>query len=61
MTQHYQRNVVEASAWCQRCRKNTMHRIHGVKLGPCLVCLKALGDPKDTKTPEPPKQKDLFS
>ena len=39
MTQHYTRNTVEASAWCKRCNKPTMHRIDGVKLGPCLKCM----------------------
>jgi hypothetical protein len=39
MTQHYTRNTVEAEAWCRKCSKFTMHRIDGVKLGPCLKCM----------------------
>jgi len=45
MTQHYTRNTVEASEWCARCHKDTMHRIDGVKLGPCLDCIKRLENP----------------
>lgn len=37
--QHYTRNTVEASAWCDKCGRNTPHRIDGVKKGPCLTCL----------------------
>lgn len=39
MAQHYTRNTVEVSAWCKKCRKDTMHRVDGVKLGPCLPCM----------------------
>jgi hypothetical protein len=57
--QHYTRNTVEASAWCRKCNKNTMHRIDGVKLGPCLACLHKPTE----KKPEPkplPAQPGLF-
>lgn len=37
--QHYTRNTVEVSEWCRKCGKKTMHRVDGVKLGPCLDCL----------------------
>ena len=37
--QHYTRNTVEAEAWCKKCSKFTMHRIDGVKLGPCIPCM----------------------
>ena len=45
MTQHFTRNTVEAESWCRKCGKPTMHRIDGVKLGPCLDCLRALENP----------------
>ena len=38
--QHFTRNTVASEAWCPRCRKPTMHRVDGVKLGPCLECIK---------------------
>jgi ribosomal protein L37E len=40
--QHYTRNTVEADAWCNRCGRRTMHRVDGVKLGPCLACTEKL-------------------
>lgn len=39
MKEHFTRNTVEAEAWCSRCGRRTMHRVDGVKLGPCLVCV----------------------
>lgn len=59
MTQHYTRNTVEVSAWCKRCRKDTMHRVDGVKLGACQVCLKKLNETKPEPKPEP-EQLDMF-
>lgn len=47
--QHYTRNTVEVSEWCRKCGKPTMHRVDGVKLGPCLVCME-----KATADPSPP-------
>lgn len=56
--QHFTRNTVEASEWCPRCYRNTMHRIDGVKLGPCLECLNRPAAP----APKPePEQFDLFA
>ena len=39
-----------------------MHRIDGVKRGPCLVCLEKLGDPATTTKPAetPAQQQPLF-
>lgn len=42
MAQHYTRTTVSAAAWCKKCGKETQHRIDGVKLGPCMVCLDKL-------------------
>lgn len=42
MSQHYTRATVEASAWCKKCGKPTMHRIDDRRAGPCLVCLEKL-------------------
>jgi hypothetical protein len=56
MTQHYTRNTVEASAWCRVCGRDTMHRIDGVKLGPCLACIKRLELQKELPGIERPKE-----
>jgi hypothetical protein len=62
-TQHYTKNTVEVSAWCNRCGWPTMHRVLGGKLAACLVCASV----PETKTarpralkPEAPAQGDLF-
>jgi DNA-directed RNA polymerase subunit RPC12/RpoP len=39
MPEHFTRNTVSASYWCSKCGKPTMHRVDGVKRGPCLDCL----------------------
>lgn len=39
MGEHFTRNTVAAAAWCKKCQKQTMHRVDGVKLGPCLDCI----------------------
>lgn len=54
--QHYTRNTVEASEWCRKCNKHTMHRIDGVKLGPCRECIKRLEQPVIPGTVEPPSE-----
>ncbi|HEV2133770.1 MAG TPA: hypothetical protein VGR47_05860 [Terracidiphilus sp.] len=61
--QHYTRNTVEAAAWCRKCGRETMHRVDGVKLGPCVVCLAALGQGSDQgseKAPPAAQQIGLF-
>ena len=44
--QHYTRNTVSASAWCTKCGKPTMHRVDGVKRGPCMICMEKHVDVK---------------
>ena len=60
MTQHYTRNTVEVSAWCQKCHKQTMHSVYGVKLGACLVCLERLGKEAQARPSPPAQQIGLF-
>jgi ribosomal protein L44E len=38
MGQHFTRNTVEASAWCQTCSKMTPHRVSDRRLRHCLSC-----------------------
>ena len=47
--QHSTRNTAEASAWCKRCGRSTMHRVDGVKLGACTVCLEKLNAEADKR------------
>lgn len=61
MAEHYSRNTVEASTWCTRCNKNTMHRIDGVRKGPCKECMSKLDEQsKEVKQPATAKQTNLF-
>jgi hypothetical protein len=39
MSEHFTRNTVMASCWCNKCGKPTMHRVDGVKRGPCMTCM----------------------
>lgn len=39
MPEHYTKNTVSASAWCNKCGRATQHRIDSGRRGSCLVCL----------------------
>lgn len=59
MPHHFTKNTVEASFWCAKCYKDTMHRVDGGRRGPCLVCgaeqltIPGIEDP-------PPAQEEMF-
>lgn len=59
MPEHYTRNTVEASAWCKRCGKVTMHRVDQDamqgRLGPCFECI-AKAQPSMPFVPKEPEQ-----
>jgi DNA segregation ATPase FtsK/SpoIIIE-like protein len=42
MPEHFPKETVEASAWCSKCGKGTMHRVDNGLLGPCLACIATL-------------------
>lgn len=62
MAEHYPRNTVESREWCNKCNKATMHRIDGVRKGPCLECIARLDKEIEEKGPAQPaaKQDKLF-
>jgi len=64
MKQHFTRNTVEASAWCLKCGKQTMHRVDRDdmqgRLGPCLVCMAKHDEQKEAPLIPVEKQGDLF-
>lgn len=47
--EHYTKNTLAVSAWCPKCRKETMHRVDAGRRGPCLECIKNL----ENKPPAP--------
>jgi hypothetical protein len=61
MTEHYTRDTVMVSAWCQKCSKFTMHNVQGGRKGACQECLKRLETEK-LKLPKAqvPTQTNLF-
>lgn len=36
MPEHYTRNTLEVTAWCEKCQRFTQHRVDGGRRGPCL-------------------------
>jgi ribosomal protein L44E len=65
MPQHYTRATTEVSVYCNRCRKETMHRVDDRKRGPCLECLARLESLSEARKQKPaaeakPKQGGLF-
>lgn len=46
MSEHYTRNTVSVSAWCPKCRRQTMHRVDEGRRGPCLDCIEN-AEPKE--------------
>jgi len=65
MTEHFPKSTLTATAWCQRCRRSTEHRIDDGRVGPCLdekhpaPPLPRANIPK-LDLPKVPEQKDLF-
>jgi ribosomal protein L44E len=58
MAEHYTLLTKEASAWCAKCRKNTMHTVSGHRKGSCIACMERLENAP--KVAPPAKQERLF-
>jgi ribosomal protein L44E len=56
MSHHYTKNSVEASHWCNVCRKETMHRIDDGRLGPC----QELHQKPQVEKPKPEQKQQTF-
>lgn len=39
MPEHYTKNTLEATCWCNPCNAMTQHRVDSGRRGPCLVCM----------------------
>ena len=52
MTEHFTRNTVSASFFCNKCGRFTQHRIDDARKGPCLGCIARLDLAHDAKKPE---------
>jgi len=39
MPEHYTKNTLEATVWCNRCNAMTQHRVDSGRRGPCLPCM----------------------
>jgi hypothetical protein len=42
MAEHYTENTVEVQAYCNKCRRQTSHRVNGGRKGSCLECVAKL-------------------
>jgi hypothetical protein len=42
MTEHFTRNTISATFYCNKCGKPTPHRIDDRRKGPCLECIARL-------------------
>jgi ribosomal protein L44E len=61
MPEHFTRNTVSASFFCNKCGKFTQHRIDDGRKGPCLDCIARLDAAHAMKQAEPEAvQGDLF-
>lgn len=59
MAEHYTKNTVTASVWCNRCGRMTTHRVDEGRRGPCMECMHQR-ELEIVKKPPPPKQDGLF-
>ncbi len=39
MPEHWTRNTLEVTAYCNKCEAMTQHRVDGGRRGPCLPCM----------------------
>ena len=51
--EHFTKNTVETSQWCNRCGKRTMHQVLLGKLGGCIDCLKKQEHEAQDRKPSP--------
>jgi signal recognition particle subunit SEC65 len=42
MPEHYTKNTLECTVWCNPCGAMTQHRVDDGRRGPCLECIKKL-------------------
>ena len=55
MTQHFTRTTVSVAFYCNKCGKQTQHRIDDCRKGPCLECIKRLDANVEKRKNEAPK------
>jgi hypothetical protein len=51
--QHYTKNTLGDMRWCGKCKRNTMHRVTGGRLGPCEECVEKLEQEHAKRQSEP--------
>lgn len=56
MPQHETRKTVSVAAWCDKCRRNTQHRVDDRVRGRCLEC----GTPPPPKLGGPPSGRTIY-
>jgi hypothetical protein len=61
MPEHYTKNTVSASFWCNKCGKETSHRVDGNRRGPCIPCMERVPQGKSKQAKVEQEQGSLFS
>ena len=52
MPEHFTRNTLECTAWCNVCQSWTQHRVDGGRRGPCLNSHAKVNEPGESKKQE---------
>jgi hypothetical protein len=60
MGEHFTRNTVSVAAWCNKCRRQTLHRVYDRRKGPCLDCIARLEATHAAAKPAAEKQLTFF-
>jgi ribosomal protein L44E len=62
MAEHYTKNTVQVQAYCNKCRRQTSHRVNGGRKGSCLECVAKLEKEHAARANEAPpaEQSKLF-
>lgn len=60
MSEHFTRNTVSASFWCNKCKKFTQHAVSNGRKAHCLECVARYDAQPKVKRVELPKQERLF-
>jgi ribosomal protein L44E len=61
--QHYTRNTMQATEYCKKCQKYTLHNVADCRKGSCTECMARLEIEYEKRKlePKPAEQTDLFA
>jgi hypothetical protein len=59
MPHHFTKTTVSATFWCNKCGKDTHHRVDYGRRGPCMACMAKL-EVKQPPKSKPAEQSEMF-